>query len=75
MTVIRSKEVTQMLGELRTFWNDEQGAEFVEWAVVVIILLVAAVVVYRLVGDELADLLQKIADYLVAVREGTELPQ
>lgn len=64
-----------MLGELRTFWNDEQGAEFVEWAVVVIILLVAAVVVYRLVGDELADLLQKIADYLVAVREGTELPQ
>jgi Flp pilus assembly pilin Flp len=63
-----------MLGELRTFWNDEQGAEFVEWAVVVIILLVAAVVVYRLVGSELADLLRKIADYLVAVREGTELP-
>ncbi|MGD2176515.1 MAG: Flp family type IVb pilin [Anaerolineae bacterium] len=64
-----------MLGELKTFWNDEQGAEFVEWAVVVIILLVAAVVVYRLVGDELASILDKIAAYLAAVRDGTELPQ
>ncbi|MGD9029281.1 MAG: hypothetical protein PVG25_05670 [Anaerolineae bacterium] len=64
-----------MLEELRTFWSDEQGAEFVEWAVVVIILLVAAVIVYRLVGEELASILDKIAAYLVAVRDGTELPQ
>jgi Flp pilus assembly pilin Flp len=59
---------------LKTFWNDESGAEFVEWAVVVIILLVAAVVVYRLVGDELANILEKIADYLEAVRTGGDLP-
>ena len=28
-----------MMRELERFWNDETGAEFVEWAVVVIMLL------------------------------------
>ncbi len=63
-----------MIRELQRFWGDESGAEFVEWAVVVIILLVAAVVVYRLVGDELALILERIAAYLEAVRTGGELP-
>ena len=63
-----------MMRELERFWSDESGAEFVEWAVVVIILLVAAVVVYRLVGEELALILQRIADYLEAVRTGGDLP-
>jgi len=63
-----------MKKELERFWKDESGAEFVEWAVVVIILLVAAVVVYRLVGERLAEILQRIADYLVAVRTGGPLP-
>jgi len=63
-----------MMKELERFWKDESGAEFVEWAVVVIILLVAAVVVYRLVGDELALILERIAAYLEAVRTGGELP-
>lgn len=63
-----------MLRELKRFWNDEQGAEFVEWAVVVIILLVAAVIAYTTVGEELRLILVRIQDWLIAVREGEGYP-
>lgn len=63
-----------MFGELKTFWQDESGAEFVEWAVVVIILLVAAVVTYRLVGQRLREILEDIEAWLIAVRTGGEGP-
>jgi Flp pilus assembly pilin Flp len=63
-----------MLGELKRFWNDEQGAEFVEWAVVVIILLVAAVIAYTIVGDELEAILDDIRAWLAAVRTDSGYP-
>lgn len=63
-----------MTQELRRFLRDETGPELVEWAVVTMILLVAAVAAYRVVGDNLRDILDKIAEVLVAVREGTEIP-
>jgi Flp pilus assembly pilin Flp len=63
-----------MMRDLKRFWNDEQGAEFVEWAVVVIILLVAAVIAYVTVGDELEQILVRIQEWLRAVREGSGYP-
>jgi Flp pilus assembly pilin Flp len=60
--------------EVMRFWNDEQGAEFVEWAVVVIILLVAAVIAYVTVGDELEEILVDIQGWLAYVREGSSPP-
>jgi Flp pilus assembly pilin Flp len=63
-----------MMRELKRFWNDEQGAEFVEWAVVVIILLVAAVIAYVTVGDRLEDILLDIQGWLEYVREGSSPP-
>jgi Flp pilus assembly pilin Flp len=63
-----------MMRELKRFWNDEQGAEFVEWAVVVIILLVAAVIAYVTVGDELEAILVRIQEWLIAGREGSGYP-
>lgn len=43
-----------MLHELRRFHDDESG-EIVDWAVVVVILLAAAVPVLVLIGDALRD--------------------
>jgi Flp pilus assembly pilin Flp len=42
---------------LNRFWNDESGPELVEWAVVTIILLVAAVVLYIAVGKILGGVI------------------
>ncbi len=42
-----------MIHQIRKFWDDETGPELVEWAVVTIILLVAAVVLYIAVGKAL----------------------
>jgi len=53
-----------MMRELEKLWKDESGAEFVEWAVVVIILLVAALLAYQTIGRKLNDILQAIWDWL-----------
>lgn len=42
---------------LNRFWNDESGPELVEWAVVTIILLVAAIVLYIAVGKVLGGVI------------------
>jgi Flp pilus assembly pilin Flp len=46
--------------ELRSFWQDEAGSEFVEWAVVTIILLSATAVVLLQIGDELKAAFERI---------------
>ncbi|MBL7184225.1 MAG: hypothetical protein ISS50_07225 [Anaerolineae bacterium] len=63
-----------MIHELKRFWQDESGPELVEWAVVTIILLVAAVLAYRVIGDELRATLERIGAWLTCVREGTDCP-
>ena len=63
-----------MMHELKRFWQDESGPELVEWAVVTIILLVAAVLAYRLIGDELRATLDNIAAWIKCVREGSACP-
>jgi Flp pilus assembly pilin Flp len=63
-----------MIHELKRFWQDESGPELVEWAVVTIILLVAAVLAYRAIGDELEATLERIAAWITCVREGTGCP-
>lgn len=59
-----------MVRDLRGFLRDETGPELVEWAVVTIILLVATVAAYRLVGDKLKEILDRIGEILDAVRTG-----
>jgi Flp pilus assembly pilin Flp len=63
-----------MIRELKQFWQDESGPELVEWAVVTIILLVAAVVAYRLIGDRLEETLKDIAAWIECVRTGGACP-
>ena len=63
-----------MIRELKRFWQDESGPELVEWAVVTIILLVAAVLAYRTIGDELQATLERIGQWITCVREGTGCP-
>lgn len=53
-----------MIHELRSFWQDETGAEFVEWAVVTIILLSATVLVLMQIGDALKAAFEQILDEL-----------
>ena len=49
---------------LNSFWNDESGPELVEWAVVTIILLVAALVLYVAVGKILGNVVCSIYCWL-----------
>jgi Flp pilus assembly pilin Flp len=52
----------------KRFWNDESGPELVEWAVVTIILLVAAVILYIAVGQALGSVICAIYCWLNNVR-------
>jgi len=58
-----------MMSTLSRFWRDESGPELVEWAVVTIILLVAAVVLYVAVGRALGGVLCSIYCWIASVRD------
>jgi Flp pilus assembly pilin Flp len=45
---------------IKRFWNDEAGAEMVEWAVVTIILLTATVWILMALRDLLNDVFKSI---------------
>ena len=53
-----------MIRELRSFWQDEAGTEFVEWAVLTVILLAATVVVLMQIGDALKVGFEEILEEL-----------
>jgi Flp pilus assembly pilin Flp len=63
-----------MISTLNRFWNDESGPELVEWAVVTIILLVAAVVLYVAVGKALGGVVCSIFCWIQSVR-GSKIEQ
>lgn len=58
-----------MIRTLNRFWSDESGPELVEWAVVTIILLVAAVVLYLAVGRALGGIICAVQCWLNAVKK------
>lgn len=60
-----------MIGTFKRFWNDESGPELVEWAVVTIILLVAAVVLYVAVGKALGGVICAVHCWLNKVKAGS----
>ena len=59
------------MSTLKRFWNDESGPELVEWAVVTIILLVAAVILYIAVGRALGAVVCAIYCWLNQVKSST----
>jgi Flp pilus assembly pilin Flp len=56
-----------MIHQIRKFWDDDSGPELVEWAVVTIILLVAAVVLYVAVGKALGSVICAVKCWLTAI--------
>lgn len=64
------EEVREVIRELKQFWQDESGPELVEWAVVTIILLVAAVVAYQFIGDQLRTTLDSIRAWIECAAAG-----
>jgi hypothetical protein len=60
-----------MIHNIKRFWNDDSGPELVEWAVVTIILLVAAVVLYVAVGNALGAVICAVKCWLLAVVQDT----
>ena len=59
-----------MLAEFQKFLNDESG-DFIEWAVRIIILLMAVVLALTAVGGELTDTYNAIKDWINCARTGT----
>ena len=53
-----------MIRELRSFWQDENGTEIVEWILVTAILLAAGVPVLIQIGNALKAAFQAILDEL-----------
>ena len=45
-------------------WKDEQGAEMVEWAIVVGLVVIGAIAAYALMGTAVQDVTSKIATEL-----------
>lgn len=60
-----------MINTMQRFWQDESGPELVEWAVVTIILLVAAVVLYVAVGKALGGVLCSVYCWIASVRQSS----
>ena len=56
-----------MFNAMKRFWNDETGPELVEWAVVTISLLVAAVILYIAVGRALGSVICSVECWLLSV--------
>ena len=61
-----------MIHQIRKFWDDESGPKLVEWAVVTIILLVAAVILYIAVGKALGSVICAIKCWLEAIMKDHE---
>lgn len=64
-----------MINTFKRFWNDESGPELVEWAVVTIILLVAAVILYIAVGKALGGVICAIQCWILQVKSRSEQDQ
>ena len=64
-----------MVGTLQRFWKDESGPELVEWAVVTIILLLAAVVLYIAVGKALGTVICSVKCWIQSVTDPKLLDQ
>jgi|GEM_PF-1950337 Flp pilus assembly pilin Flp len=59
------------MNTLKRFWSDDSGPELVEWAVVTIILLVAAVILYIAVGKALGAVICAIYCWLDKVKSSS----
>jgi Flp pilus assembly pilin Flp len=59
-----------MLAEFQRFFKDESG-DFIEWAVRIIILLMAVVLALTAVGGELKQTYQDIKNWIYCARTGT----
>jgi Flp pilus assembly pilin Flp len=58
-----------MSTEFQKFLKDESG-DFIEWAVRIIILLMAVVLALTAVGDELKTTYNEIKRWIICAREG-----
>lgn len=58
-----------MVRELQRFLDDEAGAEFVEWAVIAIVLLLAVVIIMQAVGQSLKDTFSDIKKWIDAAKD------
>lgn len=45
---------------LLKLWKDEEGAELVEWVVIVALIAAAAVVTYQLLSDRISALMDNV---------------
>ncbi|MGD9001365.1 MAG: hypothetical protein PVF04_01780 [Anaerolineae bacterium] len=59
-----------MFEELKCFFEDESGAELVEWAVVTMVLLAATAAVLIAIGDELERIFTSMLEQLERYPEG-----
>ena len=48
-------------------WKDEEGAEMVEWAIVVGLVVIGAIAAYTLLGTKVSGTVQSVADKLPVI--------
>ena len=47
---------------LLKLWKDEEGAELVEWVVIVALIAIAAIATYTMLATEMSDKMKEVMD-------------
>ena len=47
---------------LLKLWKDEEGAELVEWVVIVALIAIAAIATYTMLADEMSSKMKDVLD-------------
>lgn len=55
---------SQMKNFLVKLWKDEEGAEFVEWALVIGLVVVVAIAAYQFMGGTVSTVVNNVANSL-----------
>ena len=52
--------MSKLLRDLRRFWADESGPDFIEWVVVTVILILAIYAILQALGPEIEKLFELV---------------
>ncbi|WP_163559619.1 Flp family type IVb pilin [Halomonas sp. NO4] len=56
--------MNKLMQGIERFWKDEEGAETVEWVLIVSLLVAATVGLFATLGDQLEAVITQITTYL-----------
>ena len=56
--------MSELLLKLKSFWNREEGQGLVEYALILVLVSIVAIGALRLIGTNVANVLNQVANHL-----------